>query len=88
VAKGSEVAFQMKVLLKGLIAIELSTVVKSGRLKVSSVLFDSRQGRLSNGSSGSRVQLIDDSKAGLTFHECEKAVVTISANDSVRFPMT
>jgi hypothetical protein len=85
--RGSEIALQWEVFFKRLVAMEFSSVVESDCLEGGFVFLDSIQGGLCNGGGGSRLQLFDDSEAGLSFNESEKAVMAIAADHSVSFPV-
>lgn len=67
---------------------EFGSVVEGDCLEAGFVFFDGVQGGLGHGGGSSRLQLLDDSEAGLSFNECENAVMEIAADHSVSFPMT
>lgn len=84
---GSKVALDREVLLELLVAVELGAVVKCDCLETDVVFSDSVQGGLCHGSGGSRLQLLDDSEAGLSFDEGENAVMPIAANHGISLPV-
>lgn len=67
---------------------EFGSVVEGDRLEGGLVFLDSTQGGLRHGGSSSRLQLLDNNEAGLSFNECENAVMEIAADHGVSFPMT
>jgi hypothetical protein len=67
---------------------EFSTVVEGDRLKAGLMFSDCLQGGLCHRSGGPRLQLLDNSEAGLPFNKSEKAVMAIAADHGVSFPVT
>jgi hypothetical protein len=86
--RSGEVALQGEVEFKLLVAMEFSSVVEGDRLKAGLVCLDSIQGGLCDRGGSSRLQLFDDSEAGLSFNESENAVMAIATDHGVSFPMT
>lgn len=88
VVGSGEVALQRELEFKLFVAMELSSVVEGDRLEAGLVFFDGVQSGLGDRGGSSRLELLDDSKAGFSFNERENAVMEITADHCVPFPVT
>ena len=85
--RGGEVAFHREELLKGLVAMELRTVVECDCLEVVLVFLKGLGSGLGDSFGSSGVQLFDDGEARHAFYQGEEAVVRIAADDGISFPV-
>ena len=85
--RGSEVALDGMNLLDDLVIMKLGAVVKRDRLEALAVLRDGLHGRLVDLGHRAARQLLDDGHAGLAFNQSQHAMVLISADDGIAFPV-
>jgi hypothetical protein len=82
-----EIALQGEPLFQVLISMELSAIVQSQALEVPLVLFYSLRGGSVHLRGRSRFKLFDDCKTRGSLNQSQNAVVAVSADDRIPFPV-